>query len=301
MKTLLWIGTALYFAVAWWWYVCPHKKVCPFGTKYSTELSDLASQSDRNLNVAPSETDADFTDESEALIESSGLNANLTPGSALFEWSSTEISSPSAFKSWLDSTVQSLGARDQVEIKGQFHADEDQPAGGADLGLLRANNVRELLGSAFPDDRVRIVSEPVPANLADVGKAIVGVVVRPLINNETIIELPDRIIINFPHASDDILENPQLNEYLDQLVQRLSQTSEKVHLVGHTDNTASVRRNNYLGMLRADAVKNLLVSKGVSADRITTESMGESTPIATNNTAEGRKKNRRVELTIISS
>jgi len=298
---LLWIGTVLYFAVAWWWYVCPHKKVCPFGTKYSIELSGLPSQSDKNLNVAPSETDSDLADESETSIESSGLSASLKPGSALFEWSSTEISSPSAFKSWLDSTVQSLGARDQVEIKGQFHADEDQPAEGADLGLLRANNVRELLGSAFPDDRIRIVSEPVPANLADVGKAIVGVVVRPLINNETIIELPDRIIINFPHASDDILENPQLNEYLDQLVQRLSQTSEKVHLVGHTDNTASVRRNNYLGMLRTDAVKNLLVSKGVSADRITTESMGESTPIATNNTAEGRKKNRRVELTIISS
>ncbi len=300
MKTLLWIGTALYFAVAWWWYVCPHKKVCPFGTKYSTELSGLASQSDKNLNVAPSETDPELS-QSEPMIESSEISGEIEAGSAIFDWSSDELLSQPAFRSWLDSTIQSLGARDQVEIKGYFHADENLPAGGADLGLLRASRVKDLVGSALSDERIKIVSEPVPANLADVGEALVGVVVRTLINNETIIELPDRIIINFPHASDDILENPQLNEYLDQLVLRLSQTSEKVHLVGHTDNTASVRRNNYLGMLRADAVKALLVSKGVSTDRITTESMGESAPIATNNTAEGRKKNRRVELTIISS
>ena len=51
--------------------------------------------------------------------------------------------------------------------------------------------------------------------------------------------------------------------------------------------------------MRADAIKNLLVKKGLSPSRITTESQGESNPIASNNTPDGRKENRRVELTII--
>ena len=72
-----------------------------------------------------------------------------------------------------------------------------------------------------------------------------------------------------------------------------------VTIVGHTDNTASAARNMRLGQMRADAIKNLLVRKGLSPGRITTESQGESNPIASNNTPDGRKENRRVELTII--
>ena len=49
---------------------------------------------------------------------------------------------------------------------------------------------------------------------------------------------------------------------------------------------------------RAEAVKKYLVSKGISEDRITTEGFGETTPIADNNTAAGRTKNRRVEIKV---
>jgi OOP family OmpA-OmpF porin len=107
------------------------------------------------------------------------------------------------------------------------------------------------------------------------------------------------MVINFPHASDEMLTNVKLNEYLDDLVDRLKTTSEKISLVGHTDSTASPRRNQALGQKRANAIKNLLIAKGLSADRIRTESKGETTPIASNDTANGRQQNRRVELTII--
>ena len=67
-----------------------------------------------------------------------------------------------------------------------------------------------------------------------------------------------------------------------------------VTVIGHTDSTGSVKLNNKLSRDRADSVKTALVSNGVASDRIATTGRGESQPIASNATVEGRQKNRRV-------
>ena len=67
---------------------------------------------------------------------------------------------------------------------------------------------------------------------------------------------------------------------------------------GHTDNVGKEDMNQTLSENRANSVKDYLVSKGIDADRITAEGHGETMPIATNNTAAGRKLNRRSELTL---
>lgn len=67
-------------------------------------------------------------------------------------------------------------------------------------------------------------------------------------------------------------------------------------LQGHTDNTATERYNEGLSKRRADSVKKYLVKKGIKADRLTTESFGETKPAASNATKEGRALNRRVEI-----
>jgi outer membrane protein OmpA-like peptidoglycan-associated protein len=67
---------------------------------------------------------------------------------------------------------------------------------------------------------------------------------------------------------------------------------------GHTDNTGSEQYNQELSERRAKAVKNFLILKGVSAGRITAIGFGKTMPIASNDTPEGRKKNRRVEIEI---
>ncbi len=71
-----------------------------------------------------------------------------------------------------------------------------------------------------------------------------------------------------------------------------------VEVAGHTDSTASEAYNQKLSERRAKVVYNYLVDKGVSADRMTWRGYGENSPIATNDTAEGRAKNRRTELVI---
>jgi OmpA-OmpF porin, OOP family len=71
---------------------------------------------------------------------------------------------------------------------------------------------------------------------------------------------------------------------------------EMVIATGHTDSVGTDAYNQKLSERRAAAVKDYLVSKGIPASKITTIGKGESQPVATNKTAEGRQKNRRVDI-----
>ncbi len=89
---------------------------------------------------------------------------------------------------------------------------------------------------------------------------------------------------------------------LDDLVSKLAGVNlEVIVAVGHTDWIGTEAYNLALSKRRADAVKQYLVSKGIEANRIYTEGKGESQPVADNRTAEGRQKNRRVEVEIIGT
>ncbi len=72
----------------------------------------------------------------------------------------------------------------------------------------------------------------------------------------------------------------------------------KVTVTGHTDNVGKDAANLKLSQNRADNIKKMLVLKGIAADRITAIGKGESEPVETNSTPEGRAKNRRIEITI---
>ena len=67
-------------------------------------------------------------------------------------------------------------------------------------------------------------------------------------------------------------------------------------IAGHTDNTGPRALNERLSLQRADAVRNYLISKGISADRMTSAGYAWDRPVATNNTRAGRALNRRTEL-----
>jgi outer membrane protein OmpA-like peptidoglycan-associated protein len=69
-------------------------------------------------------------------------------------------------------------------------------------------------------------------------------------------------------------------------------------IVGHTDSQGDEAYNQRLSEDRAESVKSYLVKKGVGEISITAEGKGESEPIADNNTAEGREKNRRVVFSV---
>lgn len=88
--------------------------------------------------------------------------------------------------------------------------------------------------------------------------------------------------------------------YLDTLAQLLiDNPTYKLKISGHTDNQGKLEYNMQLSKGRAEAVRNYLVSRGVSADRFVVEYFGPLRPIASNATPEGRARNRRVEMKVI--
>lgn len=93
---------------------------------------------------------------------------------------------------------------------------------------------------------------------------------------------------------------PEGQVALDNLANKLKNVKIEVAVaVGNTDSIGTDAYNLALGQRRALAVKTYLVSKGVPADRIYTESKGKSNPVASNATAEGRAKNRRVDVEVV--
>jgi outer membrane protein OmpA-like peptidoglycan-associated protein len=84
---------------------------------------------------------------------------------------------------------------------------------------------------------------------------------------------------------------------LDDAVATLNKASTvNVDVVGHTDSVGSESYNQKLSERRAEAVMGYLVDHGISASRLSSSGRGESEPVASNDTKEGRYENRRVEL-----
>lgn len=87
---------------------------------------------------------------------------------------------------------------------------------------------------------------------------------------------------------------------LDQVARYLREHPQwGVRLTGHTDSVGQAEDNLVLSKARAQSVKDYLVNQGVDPSKIAVEGKGESQPVATNETEEGRQRNRRTELTII--
>ena len=96
--------------------------------------------------------------------------------------------------------------------------------------------------------------------------------------------------------------NSDLSQYeLDNLVSLMNQyPAIRIELAGHTDNTGEESANQLLSQERAINVMQYLISNGISEGRLTAKGYGQSSPLESNDTPEGRQKNRRTELRIIS-
>ncbi len=103
--------------------------------------------------------------------------------------------------------------------------------------------------------------------------------------------------LNFDYATANLTHDSLPT--LDSVAEVLRAYPDSTVLVeGHTDSTGDPTENERLSRERADAVKSALISRGVAADRIDTAGIGQARPIDTNDTEEGRARNRRTELVV---
>ncbi|GFE75815.1 MULTISPECIES: OmpA family protein [Novosphingobium] len=172
-------------------------------------------------------------------------------------------------------------------------------AGGAGLGYL--------LGSVIGGKTARIVG----AGIGGVAGGVVGYQMDKQIkelkedtagSGIDVSQEGDGILLNLPDvtfAVDSTEISPSFQASLDSVAQSMVKYPDSlVDVYGHTDSTGSDAYNLDLSKRRADSVARYLISRGVSSARIQTQGMGKNYPVADNTTAEGRAKNRRVEIKI---
>ncbi|TGY89882.1 OmpA family protein [Marinicauda algicola] len=121
-----------------------------------------------------------------------------------------------------------------------------------------------------------------------------GVTVRR-VGNELVLIMPGNL--TFPTDSAQIQPRfgPVLNDVADVLQ---TYPATYVDIIGHTDSVGSAEYNQTLSERRASSVASALIQRGVLSDRLYVAGMGETMPIASNETDEGRAANRRVEIRI---
>ncbi|MCX7863999.1 MAG: OmpA family protein [Novosphingobium sp.] len=147
-------------------------------------------------------------------------------------------------------------------------------AGGA-IGYTMDKQIREL--------REKTAGTGVDVTETDNGRAI-------------LVNLPDGVTFDV----DSSALKPEFRGTLDEIANSLRQYPDSlVDVYGHTDSTGSDQYNQALSERRASTVANYLVMRGVSAARIRSQGFGETMPIASNDTIEGRARNRRVEIKIV--
>lgn len=171
-----------------------------------------------------------------------------------------------------------------------------------DLSKKRALAVKYYLTSNGNIDPSRMVCEgyaedyPIAPDFTDEGKSLNNRIEVCFSENEPYSPAFTLQGVSFADGTSDL--NQASNEILNQAADKLIKNKSSFKITVHTDKGTDNRDNKKLSELRAEVIKKYLISKGVPEERITTEGLGDSKPITSNATPEGRAKNNRVELSV---
>lgn len=117
---------------------------------------------------------------------------------------------------------------------------------------------------------------------------------------EPIVKKRAIILNNLYFATNETAILPESEQALNDLYEMLTDNpAVHIRIIGHTDAVGSDRDNQVLSEGRANSVRQAMLDRGIDADRIEAVGKGKTEPIATNDTEEGRQKNRRVEFVIL--
>ena len=282
-----WLGIGAY------WHTCKIKCLCGDGPDKG--ISEVVGEGNSQPIDAPGgETETESVSWQAFQGPKSIFGVSAHPGC---ETGSANLDLKPPASDMLDSleTFLKQNPHQSLEMAGFYRSDELNKTKYANLGLARAHHFRELLIERGVDEhrlipRGKLVGAEalltLGLNFEDSDHAIEDDEIRNKI-----------LYSSFGSAA--FKADPELDAYADQLKGYLSRhAQEVVTLTGHTDNVGNPENNRALGLKRAQSVCDYLVRKGISKKRFKVASEGEDSPIASNDTEAGRKKNRRIEITI---
>ena len=178
-------------------------------------------------------------------------------------------------------------------------------AGGAIIGAIIGNNAGKggngelgaVIGGVVGGTAGAVIGNKMDKQAQKIEEEIPGAVVE---------RVDDGIVVTFDENSGVYFDTNKYNinsasqATLDKLISVLKEYPDtNILVVGHTDSTGSAEYNMTLSKNRAYSVTNYFTSKGLNSSRFTTNWFGEEQPLHDNSTAEGRAKNRRVNVAIV--
>ncbi|MEG1279003.1 MAG: OmpA family protein [Comamonas sp.] len=169
--------------------------------------------------------------------------------------------------------------------------------GGAAVGAIAGGHAGKgaIIGAGVGALGSYIWSQHMEKQKREMEQATVGtgVVVTQTPDNQLKLDIPSDISFQTNRA--DIQSNfaPILDRFAEGL--RNNQNAQ-VRVIGHTDSTGNDSINDPLSLARAESTRNYLTARGINGARIQVQGMGSRQPVATNDTAQGRAHNRRVEI-----
>lgn len=192
-----------------------------------------------------------------------------------------------------------------IEILGSYFSDEINNTSFSNLGLARAQQLKNLLASCMDTSKIKLVANEISKDSSFIAPfEALNIQIADTTNYSTISEVKvvshdNMAEIYFPSSSIKGLKSESFTNLLKNYIAKVNANSQKIKLEGHTDNVGAEYANKTLSEDRCNVVKEQLISLGLTKDKIIIEAFGSSKPKVENNSPENRAKNRRVEIKII--
>ena len=223
-----------------------------------------------------------------------------------FEWSNEQPIVSDNFTQYRDSLKRLFdqSPASVVEITGLYDTQEINNSQYQDLGLARAENLKQLLLLSGIKRSMRVKSRTSDLS-SGMGGSIVNAVEFELVPKEElttgflITEGNNKLVIHYPtNAATPVSNQPVINA-LKKMADQALKSKRNLLVVGHTDSHGESMDNMKLGLIRATTIKDMLLSYGMQENQVLAESEGEAVPLVSNTTPRGRQQNRRVEIILI--
>jgi outer membrane protein OmpA-like peptidoglycan-associated protein len=197
-----------------------------------------------------------------------------------------------------------------IDITGYYRSDETNNSAYPNLGLARANAVKNyLISQGVPSRQIdthgQLNDDINPDDASTLfGPLKFGIVTFEEGATDEALEAAcegirkNPLVLYFKTGEAQINLTTEQRQKIADMSRCVDKLGVKVQVVGHTDNTGDADNNVILGQQRADFAKSYLIRNGILYENIDATSKGQTEPIEDNNTDEGKAKNRRTVITI---